>query len=99
MYRKRILERHIDLAGLNIRQSDILWVVTVPAIWGFGGKQIIRDAAKIAGLWNENRSQLVIALEPEVAALYIMDEYTQHAEEIFEFKSGYVHINICRKFM
>ncbi|KAK3108934.1 hypothetical protein FSP39_019103 [Pinctada imbricata] len=45
----------------------ILWVLTVPAIWGQEAKQFMREAAEMAGIM-ENKLQL--ALEPEAAAIY-----------------------------
>ncbi|XP_062588783.1 heat shock 70 kDa protein 12A-like [Saccostrea cucullata] len=46
--------------------TDILWVLTVPAIWSDEGKQFMREAALQVGIKDEH---LVLALEPESAAL------------------------------
>ncbi|XP_060576629.1 heat shock 70 kDa protein 12A-like [Ruditapes philippinarum] len=46
--------------------SDIRWVLTVPAIWNDTSKQFMREAAAKAGISDEN---LLIALEPEAASL------------------------------
>uniref|UniRef100_K1PX58 Heat shock 70 kDa protein 12A n=1 Tax=Magallana gigas TaxID=29159 RepID=K1PX58_MAGGI len=46
--------------------DDILWVLTVPAIWSDQAKQFMREAAIQAGIKDDN---LVLALEPESAAL------------------------------
>ncbi|XP_052690693.1 heat shock 70 kDa protein 12A-like [Crassostrea angulata] len=46
--------------------DDILWVLTVPAIWSDQAKQFMREAAIQAGIKDNN---LVLALEPESAAL------------------------------
>lgn len=51
----------------TIESRDILWVVTVPAIWTEPAKQFMRDAAESAGI---PRKQLKIALEPEAASIY-----------------------------
>jgi hypothetical protein len=46
-------------------------VVTVPAIWLASGKQMMREAAKKAGLCSEqNPDRLSLALEPESGAIY-----------------------------
>ncbi|XP_060592450.1 heat shock 70 kDa protein 12A-like [Ruditapes philippinarum] len=46
--------------------TDIRWVLTVPAIWNDTSKQFMREAAQLAGIKSE---QLLIALEPEAASL------------------------------
>ncbi|XP_052690682.1 heat shock 70 kDa protein 12A-like [Crassostrea angulata] len=46
--------------------DDILWVLTVPAIWSDQAKQFMREAAIQAGIRDDH---LVLALEPESAAL------------------------------
>ncbi|XP_060565808.1 heat shock 70 kDa protein 12A-like [Ruditapes philippinarum] len=53
----------------EIKEKDILWVLTVPAIWNDGSKQFMREAAQKAGIKKES---LLIALEPEAASLFCM---------------------------
>ncbi|KAL9960010.1 hypothetical protein ACROYT_G033400 [Oculina patagonica] len=51
--------------------DDIQWVLTVPAIWTPKAKQFMREAAYEAGIGSrDNPEQLLIALEPEAAALF-----------------------------
>ncbi|XP_052690632.1 heat shock 70 kDa protein 12A-like [Crassostrea angulata] len=66
-------ETHSERSDSNIVDSndsswsdDILWVLTVPAIWSDQAKQFMRDAAIQAGIRDDH---LVLALEPESAAL------------------------------
>lgn len=59
--RKTIKDRAID-----IRETEIRWVVTVPAIWSDPAKQMMREAAETAGIAG---NQLLIALEPEAASM------------------------------
>ncbi|XP_062582246.1 heat shock 70 kDa protein 12B-like [Saccostrea cucullata] len=47
--------------------DDILFVITVPAIWTDPAKQFMREAAEMAGIVENN---LMIALEPEAASLF-----------------------------
>ncbi|KAL3880726.1 hypothetical protein ACJMK2_032943 [Sinanodonta woodiana] len=47
--------------------SDIRWVLSVPAIWNDSAKQFMREAAQNAGI---NGDQLMIALEPEAASMF-----------------------------
>lgn len=48
-------------------ESDIQWVLTVPAIWDDAAKQFMREAAQNAGIPSE---KLFICLEPEAASIY-----------------------------
>ncbi|KAI2557402.1 heat shock protein family A (Hsp70) member 12A, partial [Homo sapiens] len=60
-----------DQAGSEFENSDVRWVITVPAIWKQPAKQFMRQAAYQAGLASpENSEQLIIALEPEAASIY-----------------------------
>ncbi|XP_053408420.1 heat shock 70 kDa protein 12B-like [Mercenaria mercenaria] len=54
------------LTGI-IMETDIQWVLTVPAIWSDPAKQFMRHAAIKAGITTE---KLTIVLEPEAASLY-----------------------------
>ncbi|XP_061185466.1 heat shock 70 kDa protein 12A-like [Saccostrea echinata] len=53
--------------GHPMETSQILFVLTVPAIWTESAKQFMREAAVQAGI---HTNQLVLALEPEAASLY-----------------------------
>ncbi|KAK3594224.1 hypothetical protein CHS0354_016924 [Potamilus streckersoni] len=48
-------------------ESNIHWVLTVPAIWDDKAKQFMREAAIQAGI---GKQQVMIALEPEAASLF-----------------------------
>jgi len=51
--------------------KDIQWVLTVPAIWSPAAKQFMREAAYQAGIASpDNKEQLIVALEPEGAAIF-----------------------------
>jgi hypothetical protein len=59
-----------SIPGTPIDNSDIRWVLTVPCIWSDAAKNVMRQAAKQAGLFTTPRpDQLMLALEPEAAAL------------------------------
>ncbi|XP_060557017.1 heat shock 70 kDa protein 12B-like [Ruditapes philippinarum] len=51
--------------GLDIK--DVIWMLTVPAIWSLEGRDFMRKAAEHCGI---DGKLLKIALEPEVAAVY-----------------------------
>lgn len=55
----------------KIKEDQIKWVVTVPAIWKLSQKGIMMKASEKAGLFNKNTNRLnFFALEPEAASLY-----------------------------
>ena len=55
----------------NIKDKDIKWVVTVPAIWSNQNKQIMIEASLNAGLIQRNtENSLFLSYEPEAAAYY-----------------------------
>ncbi|XP_062610618.1 heat shock 70 kDa protein 12A-like [Saccostrea cucullata] len=57
----------IHFTNLNIHEYGLRWVITVPAIWTDASKSFMRKCAVRAGIDDE---RLVIALEPEAAAMY-----------------------------
>uniref|UniRef100_A0AAZ3PQ63 Heat shock 70 kDa protein 12A n=1 Tax=Oncorhynchus tshawytscha TaxID=74940 RepID=A0AAZ3PQ63_ONCTS len=60
-----------DQAGAEFDNTNIRWVITVPAIWKMPAKQFMREAAYKAGLVpRDTPEQLIIALEPEAASIY-----------------------------
>jgi len=62
--------------GTHVRDSDVQWVLTVPAIWDDAAKAFMRSAAEEAGLVKApgkaggSSHPLVLVLEPEAAAIY-----------------------------
>ncbi|XP_069130751.1 heat shock 70 kDa protein 12A-like isoform X1 [Argopecten irradians] len=65
--KKDVLETARRKRRLNLDEDKIRWVITVPAIWSDKAKIFMRAAADSAGIEDEN---LMLALEPEAAALY-----------------------------
>ena len=39
-----LIGKHLQRAGLPLEATDFDWVITVPAIWGARGKQMMREA-------------------------------------------------------
>eukprot|EP00118_Oscarella_pearsei_P014366 m.122707 g.122707 ORF g.122707 m.122707 type:complete len:572 (+) comp37797_c0_seq1:24-1739(+) len=78
----------------DVNPGDVTWVVTVPAIWNDAAKQIMREAAYEAGLTSRDQpDRLVIALEPEAAALYcksvsLMSGVSEVEDTTEAYKSG-----------
>ncbi|XP_052080222.1 heat shock 70 kDa protein 12A-like [Mytilus californianus] len=67
----RFLKNHclgvFNERDLKFTINDIFFVITVPAIWTDAAKQFMREASERAGIDN---SQMILAYEPEAAALY-----------------------------
>ncbi|KAK3604535.1 hypothetical protein CHS0354_000357 [Potamilus streckersoni] len=61
------LTKLLEKQGTGVKNDEIHWVLTVPAIWNDSAKQFMRTAAEQAGILSDN---LDIALEPEAASLY-----------------------------
>ncbi|XP_052816570.1 heat shock 70 kDa protein 12A-like isoform X2 [Mya arenaria] len=57
------LTRQVD----GIKETDILYVLTVPAIWSDAAKQFMREAAIQAGF---DADRIMLALEPEAASIW-----------------------------
>ncbi|XP_052815638.1 heat shock 70 kDa protein 12A-like [Mya arenaria] len=51
----------------GISSDDVLWLITVPAIWSDAAKQFMREAANKAEIKDED---LKLILEPEAASLF-----------------------------
>ncbi|XP_063416421.1 heat shock 70 kDa protein 12A-like [Mytilus trossulus] len=77
--------------GTEVEDSEVQWVITVPAIWTDAAKQFMREAAQKADIFND---QLIIALEPEAASL--LCRYTSDASgnELFKPGSKYMVIDL-----
>ena len=66
----------------DIKESEINWKVTVPAIWDNNSKEIMKKASIIAGIFSEPLT--FFALEPEAAACDYVNEKTSNKESIKE---------------
>ncbi|XP_071124508.1 heat shock 70 kDa protein 12A-like [Mytilus edulis] len=66
-YFKKDLLQTKEQRGTTIKEKDIQWVITVPAIWDLKAKQFMREAAKKGGISHD---QLTLALEPEAASMH-----------------------------
>jgi hypothetical protein len=66
-------------ACMGIQRDDVLWVVTVPAIWSDLAKLFMRKAAFLAGLIpDESSDLLLLSLEPECASISAHVEGSRH---------------------
>lgn len=66
-YLKEHLMKEIQKSIVGATDTDVEYVLTVPAIWGDKAKMFMREAAIAAGIKAEH---LIIALEPEAASIY-----------------------------
>ncbi|MEC4880158.1 MAG: Hsp70 family protein [Scytonema sp. PMC 1070.18] len=59
-----------------LRENEIRWCLTIPAIWTDAEKQLMRYAAQKAGLIGSSEAEaerLLLVLEPEAAAIYLQE--------------------------
>ncbi|XP_053379631.1 heat shock 70 kDa protein 12A-like [Mercenaria mercenaria] len=68
--KEKIIEK-VGNASSGFQEDDILWVITVPAIWSDSAKQFMKKAACMAGLEAGN---VKLILEPEAASIYCNNE-------------------------
>lgn len=77
----------------GIHDTDVLWVLTVPAIWNETAKRFMREAAEEAGIPS---TCLRIALEPEAASLFCktvaVEKKTQIDQKVSPFEPGAKYI-------
>jgi hypothetical protein len=66
-------------ACMGIGKHDVLWIVTVPAIWSDLAKLFMRKAVFLAGLIRDESSDLLLlSLEPECAAISAHVQASRH---------------------
>lgn len=71
-FRDHALQQLSQESATQIHNEDVLWIVTVPAIWNASAKQFMRMAAYQAELASSAKpDQLLVALEPEAASIQI----------------------------
>ncbi|KAL3878196.1 hypothetical protein ACJMK2_030564 [Sinanodonta woodiana] len=79
----------------QIEESDIRWVLTVPAIWSDAAKQFMRESAEKGGIPSK---QLLISLEPEAAAIlcrYLpLDKLSVGSNALSPFEPGSKYVVI-----
>ncbi|XP_052816555.1 heat shock 70 kDa protein 12B-like isoform X1 [Mya arenaria] len=75
----------------GIKESDILYVITVPAIWNDGAKQFMREAAVKAGLDSD---RIKLALEPEAASVWCQQINTSLETDLSKTGSQYMVVDL-----
>lgn len=59
--KEQFVERLGMMAGDPLKTTDFEWVITVPAIWQAGGKQMMREAAYLVStIYSESPVLLII---------------------------------------
>ncbi|KAH3840692.1 heat shock 70 kDa protein 12A-like isoform X1 [Dreissena polymorpha] len=89
-YMKDHLGDFLSRRSTQIRDNEIRWVLTVPAIWDDAAKQFMREAAEKAGIDGQ---ALLLALEPEAASMcckYLPVERMETRIECFSPRSKYL---------
>ncbi len=76
---KNLALEDLSKATKNVlKPNEVLWCLTIPAIWKDAEKSFMRRAAEKAGLVSSNesdRERLLLVLEPEAAAVYCQEKY------------------------
>lgn len=67
----------------SVTESDIDWVITVPAFWNNSSIQFMTEAAEKVGICGE---KLLIVTEPEAASMYCMHQPIQMESENCSFR-------------
>lgn len=62
-YMKKRLLDDLQARGNMIRDENITWVVTIPAIWNDGAKQFMREAAIMVNLTHDVKQPLQIYIK------------------------------------
>ncbi|XP_060554286.1 heat shock 70 kDa protein 12A-like [Ruditapes philippinarum] len=75
----------------EVLETDIHYVITVPAIWDPKAKQFMRRAAYKAGIPNE---QISFALEPEAASLWCQVETDDKLSRLSEPLTKYMVVDL-----
>ena len=73
-----------------LKESEIRWCLTIPAIWTDAEKRWMRVAAEQAGLIQPggDPNQLRLALEPEAAALHCLEQELGSDPHLSQLKPG-----------
>ncbi|CAC5392283.1 unnamed protein product [Mytilus coruscus] len=66
-YIKNKVFKRAEEAVRGLKEEQVHWMITVPAIWNESARQFMREAAAKAGI---NQELLTLVLEPEAAAVY-----------------------------
>lgn len=57
----------VEIKGMGVNESEIKWVLAVPAMWLDPAKQVITEAAEMAGI---SQTKIHLALEPETTCIH-----------------------------
>ncbi|KAF0562331.1 hsp70 family protein [Gigaspora margarita] len=76
---KEVIKNTLDKRWPDLKLTQVLFVLCVPAEWGPHTKAIMRDCAYQAELLNESiKSHLEFTTEPEAAALHCLSSIREH---------------------
>ncbi|XP_062606580.1 heat shock 70 kDa protein 12A-like [Saccostrea cucullata] len=88
---KNHFESTVKDRSLAFDKNNILYVITVPAIWRQSAKLFMKEAALKSGI---PEAQFLIALEPEAAAMYCKSLPDQTLTETFKPKKRYMVLDL-----
>ena len=70
--------------------NKIKWILTVPAIWNEKNKNIMINAAENAGIVKQFDTTFFLALEPEAASYYCLNDFKEKPNSGELFNSPYI---------
>ncbi|KAJ3011396.1 UNVERIFIED_CONTAM: hypothetical protein HDU68_001692 [Siphonaria sp. JEL0065] len=86
-YVKECALKKIKDAGVTVTESEVLWVVTIPAIWPADSKDLMMKASKQSGLKQESRPDMFrLVYEPEAASMWFL------SDPMYDVKTGDTYI-------
>ncbi|XP_045161878.1 heat shock 70 kDa protein 12B-like [Mercenaria mercenaria] len=90
-YLKRHFLEALNRQKTGIVDSDIKYVLTVPAIWNDNAKQFMREAAEQAGIETK---RLKLSFEPEAASIWCQILTTEAKESLSKSGTQYMIIDL-----
>ncbi|XP_053409017.1 heat shock 70 kDa protein 12B-like [Mercenaria mercenaria] len=90
-YLKRHFLEALNKQKIGIEDSDIKYVLTVPAIWNDNAKQFMREAAEQAGIETK---RLKLSFEPEAASIWCQTITTKAKESLSKSGNQYMIIDL-----
>jgi hypothetical protein len=90
------LLREMDKQGIlsttlktqTVKENEIGWVLTVPAIWDFTAKQFMREAAKMVTIyirWGRTGLKCLIIYHPPISQCSVPFRHSQGLLEMFHY--------------
>lgn len=99
---KMFVFKMIAKSGVAVNEMSTRWCLTVPAIWTYYAKDVMEEAAQMAGLirgpkcptGQGSSQELVIVPEPEAASLYCLQKLKEAAGNKVDMNAAYLLVDL-----